>query len=644
MENIVHFDVAAVIMLLVMFFVSLTRKSYKGTTNRMFQLLIVTTLFAALFNAICAGMENYQVKDDKLLYLIRSLYLICHNFATPVYVMYVVSLTRTWHKFKKHIAISFAAAIPYIATSICILITPFTGLLYTYENGVFMRQPGNIILYIDAVFYLCLSLGYIVKYKKLLKKRKVMILISAVPLMVAAVLLKFAFPNSLVEIFSNAVSLMIISMTIQNPDKDIDAITGLKKYIAYGEDMSADYENGKPQKIIFINLVDFESIKRLLGYEGTNAFLRKIAEYLLEHDRRFKAYSDIYYLDRGRFRIVVNSFNLKKAEELAKSINESSKLPVKAGHIDITVNAVVCIADCPGDITDFKSLMAFGYDFHERVQYTGELLYASELFKQRNFRMMNEMDDIIRRGLQNKSFQVYYQPIYSVEKKRFVSAEALLRLIDDEYGFVPPNLFIPVAERDGSINKIGDIVLENVCRFIASERFTDLGLDYIEINLSVVQCMQRGLADNILSTLDKFNVSPNKINLEITETAANYNQAVFVDNMAKLIDAGISFSLDDFGTGYSNMERVASLPLKIVKLDKTFVDNSNKPKLHIFLKGTIKMLKDMDMEIVVEGIETEQMVETFSDLNCDYIQGYFYSKPIPENDFVNFIKDSIKSA
>ena len=133
--------------------------------------------------------------------------------------------------------------------------------------------------------------------------------------------------------------------------------------------------------------------------------------------------------------------------------------------------------------------MAFGNDFHERVVRTGELLYASELFKQRDFQIVNAMEDILKRGLESRSFQVYYQPIYSIEKKRFVSAEALIRLIDPEYGFIPPNLFIPFSEKNGAINRIGDIVLDNVCRFISSDRFKELGLDYIEINLSVVQCM-----------------------------------------------------------------------------------------------------------------------------------------------------------
>lgn len=644
MENIVHFDVAAVIMLIIMFVISLTRKSYKGTTNRMFQLLIVTALFGAVFNAVTAGLENAGCTNDALLYSLRTLYLIPHNFATPVYVMYIVSLTRTWHKFKKYILRSVLAALPYAVVVIFVLITPFTEFLYSYNDGVFTRKPAMMLVYVCATFYLILGVVYLIRYRKLMKTKNLVILLMAVPLMVLAVVLKLFFPNSLVEIFSNAVSLMIISMTIQNPDKNIDSITGLKKYSVYGEDIRVDFENDKHFKIILINLVNFDSFKRLLGYDGTNAFLRQIAEYLMEHDRKFSAYSDIYYLDQGRFRIVVNNFNLKKAEELALSINESARLPVRVNGVDVTAEAVVCLADCPNDIKDFKSLMIFGSDFHKRVPRTGELQYASELFKQRDFQLMNEMEDIIKRGLKERSFEVYYQPIYSVDKKRFVSAEALLRLIDSEYGFIPPNLFIPVAEKNGSINEIGNIVLEDVCKFIASDTYKQLNLDYIEINLSVVQCMQRELADDVLSMIDKYKISPGSINLEITETAANYNQSVMIDNMTKLINAGISFSLDDFGTGYSNMARVASLPLKIVKLDKTFVDNSNKPKLHIFLKGTIKMLKDMDMEIVVEGIENEQMVETFSQLKCDYIQGYFYSKPIPENDFVNFILDSQKSA
>ena len=209
---------------------------------------------------------------------------------------------------------------------------------------------------------------------------------------------------------------------------------------------------------------------------------------------------------------------------------------------------------------------------------------------------------------------------------------------------MPPDLFITAAERNGTIHKIGSIVLEEVCRFIASDEFERLGLEYIEINLSVAQCMQSTLADDILAMLEKYNVSVSQINLEITETAANYDMSAMSENLRKLSEAGISFSLDDFGTGYSNIERVASLPLKIVKLDRTFVNNQDNPHMSVFLENFIRMFKQMEMEIVVEGIETEQMVKRFSDLHCDYIQGYYFSKPIPQRDFVEFISNNNSKA
>ena len=158
--------------------------------------------------------------------------------------------------------------------------------------------------------------------------------------------------------------------------------------------------------------------------------------------------------------------------------------------------------------------------------------------------------------------------------------------------------------------------------------------------MSVAQCMHGDLADKILNIMREYNVSPKNINLEITETAASFSQRVMTDNLNKLLRAGIEFSLDDFGTGYSNMKRVVSLPLKIVKLDKSFVDEKENPKMWIFLQNTIKMLKDMNMEIVVEGIETKEMLDAFSNLKCDFIQGYYFSKAISRDDFVIFITNS----
>lgn len=260
--------------------------------------------------------------------------------------------------------------------------------------------------------------------------------------------------------------------------------------------------------------------------------------------------------------------------------------------------------------------------------------------KQLHFDMMHDMDTIIESALSNKRFEVYYQPIYSVKEKKFHSAEALIRLKDEKYGFISPEVFIPVAEKSGAIHKIGDFVLEQVCAFIASDEYKKLGMSYIEVNLSVVQCMQPKLANHIMEILNRYGVRPEQLNLEITETAASISQQALEDNIEDLTNMGMKFSLDDFGTGYSNMQRIVKLPFDIIKLDRTFTELYDNPKLGIVLTNAINMIKAMKMKIVVEGVETAEMLKLFSELECEYIQGYYFSKPIPREEFVKFIQAS----
>ena len=387
-----------------------------------------------------------------------------------------------------------------------------------------------------------------------------------------------------------------------------------------------------------LNIGSFLSMQSMLSYDSTIMLLRSVGEEINKATKQTKLDAEVYYLDRGRFRIVTIYDDKKLASETAETLLETLRKNDVINSLAIEFIPNICVTNCPDDVSDFTTLISLGDNFHDKSYNTGGVLYAAELFKQDRFDMANNIDIIIEKALKNNSFKVYYQPIYSVEKGRFSTAEALLRLIDSEYGFVPPDMFIAAAERNGAIHKIGDFVLEEVCRFIASDKFAELGLDYIEINLSVTQCMHADLADKVMSTLKKYNLSPDKINLEITETAVAYAQSIMRQNLDKLSGAGVSFSLDDYGTGYSNMRRMIQLPLKIVKLDKSFVDEQSNPKMWIAIQNTVKMLKDMNMEIVVEGIETQTMAKQFTDLNCDYIQGYYYSKPIPEDDFVEFIR------
>ncbi|MDE6763262.1 MAG: EAL domain-containing protein [Oscillospiraceae bacterium] len=635
----IYFDICAVLVLCMLLFSAFFRKMTVGLTNRLFITLLFVTLATAVSD-IFSVVVPYSKGEltGTLCAGFQYLYLILRNSMSPVYILYLISLTDTWHKLNKSLAFKLFLIIPYSAIIVTLVSNAFTDAVFSFdENGAYTRGPAMPALYVCSFIYLVTGICYIIRYKDLFKTEKLLALCAIFPLTLISLAIQWFFPHMLVEMFAAAISLLLIIVTVQRPEELLDSLTGLSKYVAYGVDMKRNFANGKRVGIILVNISNYSSMHAILGFDNLNAMLKRIADRFVAINKEEKLRAGLYYLDRGRYRFVVTENNWDKLESTAEKINSELKQSIIFNQMSLNLIAHVCIAHCPEEITDFEPLMAFGNELND-MPYSGRVIRTSEIAKENRFRLSNELDAIIDNAIANRTFEVYYQPIYSIGTDNFISAEALLRLHHDKYGFIPPDLFITAAEKSGAIHKIGELVLEKVCSFIASSEFKELGLQYIEINLSVAQCMQADLADKILQIMKRYGVSPDKINLEITETAASYSQNIMMENLEKLTQAGIEFSLDDYGTGYSNIKSVASLPIKIVKLDKTFVDSEDNPRMWIVLKNTIKMLKDMNMHIVVEGIETESLVKKFTELNCEYIQGYYYSRPIPESDFVAFMR------
>lgn len=639
MRNI-SFDIAAIFILILLLFSVFFRKVTAGRTNKMFFFSVFTCLISAMFEVAATVLDANGTEYVGMVYITHTAYLALHTSQSLIYLFFVISLLDLWHKLDNKPILKIAIAAPYAIIFVLTVTSPFTGLVFSAENGIYAHGPLFNGLYICVVIYIMLTGILVLVKRKLLTTSKIMGLLSMAVLCLASAVLHMFFNQQLLECFAIALILFIASITVQRPEELLDTETGLYKHSAYGHDAKNAFRNGKHWHVVMLNTANYASINSMLGYEQCVEVRKIIAGKIRTLNKNLGNKGRLYYLDRGRFRIVFSEKERTLAETFATLINNELKMKIRHNGFNINLSPMIVLARCPEEIESFKSLMAFGQDFHEKTPYTGRVIQAPDIYRHDEFEVQNNIDKIIEKALENHSFQVYYQPIHSVEEKRFVSAEALLRLFDDEHGFISPELLITSAEKSGAIHKIGEYVFEEVCKFVSSSDYKQLGLDYIEVNLSVAQCMHGDLADKILNMMREYNVSPKSINLEITETAASYSQRVMADNLNKLSRAGIEFSLDDFGTGYSNMKRVVSLPLKIVKLDKSFVDEKENPKMWIFLQNTVKMLKDMNMEIVVEGIETKEMLDAFSDLKCDFIQGYYFSKAIPKDDFVKFISEA----
>ncbi len=637
MEKLNYFNYCASAILIALLISVVVRKIIHGKVNHYFLAVVGLAIFSVVCDIFCVELDNGGPGYLALKYVMHTGYLVSHNFSTPLYLLYLIALADVWHIMRRHRLLFGLLMSPLVVVGVLSVVNFFAPVLFYFDaNDHYTRGPGFWVLYVSAVIYAGCGLLFLFRCRKLFEKKLFVPVLALFPMQIAAVVVQMIRPEVPIEMFAQALGMLLIATIIQRPEERLDIVTGLGKYNAYVQDMKRSFVSGKSTDLILVNLKNYRALYELLGYDGTNGMLNGIAEKLTELDRQMGTHAEIYYLDEGRFCIVTDPRFRSKAEETAKAINQALRIGMQISQMDINVTACVCVVACPEDIADFETLNTFGHDFSAEP-YTGEVLYARDILKRGRYDLMCQMDTIIERAFVNHNFSVYYQPIYSVNERRFNSAEALLRLKDEQYGFISPELFIPAAEKSGAIHRIGDYVMEEVCRFIASAEFQALGLDYVEVNLSVAQCMQRDLTEKILGTLERYHVTPDQINLEITETAASNSQRIMEENIIGLTQAGLKFSLDDFGTGYSNMRRVASLPLTLVKLDKTFTGTQGNPNMEIVLQNTIRMLKDMKMKIVVEGVETQNMVEQFAQLKCEYIQGYYYSKPIPREEFVAFI-------
>ena len=231
----------------------------------------------------------------------------------------------------------------------------------------------------------------------------------------------------------------------------------------------------------------------------------------------------------------------------------------------------------------------------------------------------------------NNQFKVYYQPKYSFETEKIIGAEALIRWKDPEKGLLPPDKFVPLFERNGFIQKIDMYVFDSVCRFLAD--WKKAGADgscphplTISFNLSRNHLYNPDLIKELCSIKDKYDIGPNHIEVELTESIMFDNQKRLINVMNQIKNAGYSISVDDFGSGYSSLNLLKDIPADVLKLDKEFLSNvPEDSKETTIISSVIEMSKKLNMKTVAEGVETQNQAKLLRDMGCDIAQGYYYA-------------------
>lgn len=247
--------------------------------------------------------------------------------------------------------------------------------------------------------------------------------------------------------------------------------------------------------------------------------------------------------------------------------------------------------------------------------------------------------DAMEKALENGEFLVYYQPKYSLNDDRMSGAEALVRWVHPERGFMNPGEFIPLFEKNGFIPRLDKYIWEQVCIKLREWKEKGYGLLPVSVNISRADVYHLDLADTLLTITQKYGVNPELLHLEITESAYadNPNQIIAtVDNLRKL---GFIVEMDDFGSGYSSLNMLNQMKIDVLKLDMEFMRNEmTKPSNQSILRFVVSMAHWMNLSVVAEGVESKAQVDRLREIGCDYVQGYYFAKPMPVNEFEDLFK------
>ncbi|MCR4814241.1 MAG: EAL domain-containing protein [Lachnospiraceae bacterium] len=642
MEKIVYFDYAAIVILGVLIVSFITRKMLKGRLNRDFLFLVVTAFLTTIFDVYAVAFDRFGDNFYVGKYVFHTLYLLFHSCTLPFYLIFVIGITGSAHKTTKNPSYKILMALPLEFEVFMLALNLFRHVVFHFdENGTYVRGSFFWVNYVVALFYLVAAVIHLIHYRKTLQAGRFASIFIMIPAIILAVAVQFVFPELLIESFVISICSLYVCLVVIRPEENIDSETGLLRLPAYVDTIRKAEITKRHMVFVFIDISNFRTLNRSLGYRSSSSLFLEVAKMISEECQNNRIHAEYYYIGEGKYRLIVENNDRPLVPEFAKTIQKKLSDGFTFREIEISLLANVSVAHWPENLQDEKGVMLFGGQFDE-LNYRQGVIYAKEIMSKKNFDILKDLDGILEDALTTRKFEVYYQPIYSLKKKRFTTAEALIRLKTEEHGFIPPDLFIPVAEQNGTIHRIGRFVVEEVCRFIASDEFKDLQIDVIDVNLSAIQCLEKNLAREISMILGTYNIRPEQINLEITETAAAFEQNEMLTNIENLSARGFHFSLDDYGTGYSNISRAIEMPLSVVKLDKSITKIDENTKFYAIGMNTIRMIKDMNMDIVAEGIEDEETLRKFEEMGCDYIQGFYFSKPLPKDEFIQFIHEQLK--
>lgn len=640
-----HWNIAAecisIINIIIIWFYSRKSNLVPSLKNWLFQLCFLVTFCAMVFNVLSTVMLAYpQHSPPFLTWLVTTVYFVATPLMGMAYFSYTVA--TVFEHSDSTLKIIAYTSFPGIVYFALVLLNPSFKILFDInEAGVYSQGPLIVLTYV--IFYLyCLAAVVVVVIRKKYIEVSIRRILAAFPLIAMAVIIvQQAYPEVILSGSAATSAILIIYLYLQNKQNSIDYLTGLPNRQEFLKMLELQIKKSNDFNITVLSLRGFKRVNDTYGQHNGDLFLQMIGRYL----ENISEPHCLYRYGGDEFAIISYGPFDESIEANVKKLDQRMQQTWIIGENSCIIPAVIGVIgypECADTVEELINGIEFAVSMAKSEGGTNVYYCGQEMLNA--MRRRQQIVSILENNLQNNSFSVFYQPIISTESGRYIVAESLLRIPDSLIGPLYPNEFIPIAEETGMIIEITYQVLDKVCKFINRLTEWDPEFEGVHVNFSGQQFSQIGLAEKVEEIIRRNGTPFSKIKIEITESILAENADVVAEFAEEMQKKGVLIELDDFGTGYSNIVSVMNTPLDTVKLDKSLIWSAMERKeAAVMVKSLTTVFHEMGLQVLAEGVEDEEQAAFVKNCGMDLIQGFYFSRPLPEEEAYTFIKEQSSS-
>ena len=613
------FHLTAIVILCSAIIFTMLQKHTDRPQNKLFIAAALSLILQCVFD-IMVMLARLQVDDSELARVFLKIgdfgYFLLHMLLPILLLIYALFVTRRYYRYNQLQRI--IGLIPAAIAEFLVLSNPLLHLTWGYDaEGHFERHWGEVILYLVSLIYFTCAMAILLFKWHAVTRRRRMMLCFGIICVLAGIIVQMVLPGVMVELFAEAVGILAIMIAVEYDEDLLDSSTNVNNRTALIQDLRASFEMDVEFFAISVQFQNLELLRRFRKVSSQELII-EIAESLKKVCPRYL----IYRATPASFLILLERIDRAGARAMAERIKNQLLMDWSADEKGIDLKFQLILSEAPKELARSEDviLMSESMLTEKEACVVLEGQDLNEIFEQA------KLSEILRRGITEHNFKMVYQLIYSANHHKVIAAEALLRLHDPEIGDVYPSVFIPVAERIGIIRKLGEYALREVCEFLQSEIPGRLGIRFVGVNLSIIQCTNPDFVSQASAIVREYGVRPEWICFEISETAAAVDYRLLSETIRQLKDLGFLFSMDGYGAGYANMYSIFSMDFDVIKLDRSLLYAAEETEEgKVILRSSAQMIHDLKRKVVVIGVEKETQLTEVNNLPVDYLQGNYFA-------------------